>query len=553
MPELVLRRPRAPAVDPLVAAAQAYQAAQIGTAAGTGNLFNNDTWQADAWRLWRTVGEFSYGTTWRAAAISRVRLIAAEEVPGGEEPEPLTTGPAAELMEQFCGGTAGRAAFLAQMSVQWDVPGEGWLVAERADPAIPLVQAEWCVYPKDGVRASRGFFEVRADENLWRPLAPDALPMRIWNRDPQFPWRAWSTAQPALPILRRIELLDRRIVAMLVSRLAMNGLMLIPQEAMIPTLPAYAKQPDPFIAMLIDIAAKNIANPGNASAAIPIPIRYPADFIEKWRHITFGDLFDEQLLVERSDELARLATTMNLTAERLTGQGDVNHWGISQMEEGEIKTSINPTVEPIASCVAKAYLHPMLLAGGERLIGPSGGLITCWYDTSELTAKPDKTKAAHDLYVLGEASGRAARREAGLDESDAPTPAELADWGWKRLAGTVELGPTAIAELSGQQTPGVGASGPAEAPAETPTPTAPAPGAPPDTQNNPAPDNPAPPQQQAAAMSRLLRLAAGQVAAQQGAAEQLAALARGQGELAQAVAAPKLNGRRRHVGRHRQG
>jgi hypothetical protein len=552
MPDLVRRAARPVPESPLVAAARTWQAAQLSTAT---DLFRYDSWQKEAWHFWRTIGEVNYGLGWRAAAVSRVRLTAAEMIPGGDEPEVLETGPAADLMEAFYGGTAGQSAFLKTMTMHLDVPGEGWLVAERYNPAIPLNLAEWCVQSTESFRrrayGGTPVFEVRVDENTWRPLLPDALPARIWEPDPEYPRRANSPMQAALPICRRIDLLDRQIVARLLSRLALNGILLIPQEGKFNAPPAFADAPDPFVAMLIEIASRNIANPGQASAAIPIPMTIPAEYIEKWRHLTFVDPMDEHLLVERDGELDRLATTLNLSKERLTGMGDVNHWGIAQLDEGEVKTSISPTAETICNGVTKGYLHPMLASAGASLIGPNGGAIITWYDTSELTAAPDKSKVTIELYDRGEASGTAMRREAGLDESDAPTPAELADWGWKRLAGTVELGPTAIAELSGQDVPGAGASGPAEEPAP-PAPTAPAPGAPP-TRDDDAPTNDAPPQQQAAALSRLLRTAGTLVAGQQASARQLAELAATTGKMSTDLAT-RTNGARngKHVPQHRR-
>jgi hypothetical protein len=557
MPDLVRRAVRPPTrPDPLVAAARSYRAAQVDIA---NDPFHYDSWQKEAWHYWRTMGEVWYGLDWRSRAISRVRLTAAEMVPGGEEPEMLDTGPAAELVESFYGGIAGQSAFLRSIATHTDVPGEGWLVAERYDPTIPLPLADWSVQSTESFRprtfGGERIFELRVDEQSWRPLLPDNLPVRIWEPDAQFPWRAFSTMQPALPICRRIELLDKQLIARLLSRLALNGILLIPQEGTIPVPEEFADAPDPFIAMLIDIAARNIANPGSASAAIPIPITYQSELIEKWRWLTFADQIDEHLLTEREGELDRLATTLNLSKERLTGMGDLNHWGISELDEGEVKTSIAPTVETIVGGLTKGYLQPMLAVSGESLVGPSGGKLIVWYDTSELTAAPDKSKVTIELYDRGEASGAAARREAGLDESDAMTPTELADWGWKRLVGTVELGPTAIAELSGQPAPGAGVSGPAGEPAP-PAPTAPAPGTPPDTREDQAPSDTTPPEQQAAALSRLLRTTGDIAGRQARAARALEQLAEEQGRIAVGVAAGQhratRNGNGKHTAKHRR-
>src|SRR4030095_1836859 len=104
-----------------------------------------------------------------------------------------------------------------------------------------------------------------------------------------------------------------------------------------------------------------------------MPITFKSDLIEKWRHLTFVDAMDEHLLVERDGELDRLATTLNLSKERLTGMGDVNHWGIAQLDEGEVKTSISPTAETIWGGLTKGYLPPLLAAPGRPVTGPTEG------------------------------------------------------------------------------------------------------------------------------------------------------------------------------------
>lgn len=501
--------------DPLVAAAKSFAAAQTVNT----QIFQYQQWQQEGWGYFRSVGELWYGLDWQANAISRVRLVAAEMVPSGDEPEPLEEGPAAELMQQFCGGTAGQAAFLKAISFQLGVPGEGWLVAERDSPDIPLTAAQWCVYSTDSFRqrgrdpAGNDILEVRIDETHWRPLLADALPIRVWEPDPQYPWLAMSAVQAAIPILRRIDLLDRRIIAMLVSRLAMNGILFIPQEGTFTVPPEFADAPDPFVALLIDIASKNIANPGMASAAIPLPMKFSAEFIEKFRHLAFGDPLDEQLLVERDKELQRLATTLKITTERLTGgMSQANHWSAWQMDEEEIQTSICPVVETICHALSEGFLQPMLMAVGASPLGPNGGKLLVWYDVGRLTAKPDNSTNAQAAYDRLEISPTAYRRETGFDEADMPTADELEAMGWRKLVGTVELGPTAIAKLTGAPVSETPVAGPPVGPGSgdgSAEPSAPSPATgPPATRENPAPE-----QQQAVA--RILRNTTSLVAGQE--------------------------------------
>jgi hypothetical protein len=472
---LPVARPKA-----VTAAAQAYTP-DLWRAGG--GLYQYRTWQTEAWNFRRTLGEFSQSIDWQSRAMSRIRLLCAEVVPGGDEPEPVDlAGPAAQagmLMADFCGGGPGHSAFLKAIVPHLLVPGEGWLIAERDDPRLPLAACEWGVFSTECVQVRGDQFWVRVGEAQWRPLLPDALPMRIYEPDPQYPWLASSNAEAAVPIMRRIFLIDSRIVAMMVSRLAMNGLMLIPAEGTITVPAAYDEAPDPFVAYLIDIASKNVANPGQASAAIPIPVKFTADLIEKWKLFKADDPLDQSLLDERAAELGRLGDTLGIARERVSGgMGEQNHWGAAIASEEEVRILFSSLAETVCGGLTKAYLWPMLRSAGLSLIGPNGGRLIVWYDTSELTANVDKSDAAVKAYDRLEASGTALRRELGLDESDAPDPAELAVMVWKKLISDQTQGPNAVGHLV-PQSPGVAGappvadgpgSGPPAAPGSQPVP-----------------------------------------------------------------------------------
>lgn len=468
--------------DALTAAAMTFEREQTRSLRQR-NPFSYTSWQEEVWAFYDAEGEFGWSVDWLTKAMSRVRLTAAEVLTGGDEPAVLDTGPAAEQIARLGAGDGGHGGILAALTPQLSVPGEGWLVGEQ----YPQGGESWCVRSTDEIRMStaRGAsYEVREDDQLWRPLGDRSFVTRVWDPHPRLHYRATSAAQRALPILRRIDLLDRRITATLVSRLAMNGLLLIPQEGSFTTPKQYAESDDPFVAMLIDVASNNIKNPGSASAAIPMPVRFTKDLIEKWKHLTFGDGITKELLDERTAELRRLATAVNVPAEVVLGMGDINHWSAWQLEESAIKLHVSPLAELICNALTIGYLRPLLAADGAPLVGPNGGHIVCWYDTSELTARPDKTDPAFRAYDRFELSGEALRRETGFGEDDAPDNGELKQQILKRLATTIQLGVFALDQLTGGST---GAAAGGGTPDETPE-AGPAggPGAAPDEGDDPA-------------------------------------------------------------------
>lgn len=388
-------------------------------------------WQDEAWDNWRGNGELWYATEWKANAVSRVRLKAAKIVPGSDEPEIVEDGPAAELMDRLAQGVGGQSVLMKSFSVKLDVAGDAYFIMYEDDDGTTRSG----VYSADVVRKDNsGNFSVRVDESAWIPLPAESLVVRIWNPDEQFPWLAISPTEPALGVLREIDLYNRKIITELTARVASNGVWLIPEEVTFPVRDEYSDAADPLISEFIDVASKAIQNPGSAAAALPIPMRVAAEFIDKFRHIRFSDNVVQETLDGRDRALSRLAKMLNVPAEVLTGMGDVNHWGAWQIEEGAIKVHILPSVETICRGLTVGYLQPGLssqsLSEYANDTNPDDNgeeddvQYVVWYDASELEKKPDLGEKAIQLHDRVAISDAALRRVTGFDDADAPTVEE---------------------------------------------------------------------------------------------------------------------------------
>lgn len=431
----------------------------------------NYQWQSEAWDFYESLGEFNYGVEWFGEALSRVRLLAAKVSKSGDEPEILDSGPAAELAAGLCNGTDGQSQLLRSLAVQLSVPGEAYFVGrdvtEIDEFTGVLLDAEpdeygrvWTVQPKETMRQARRTFrdllgrerrgwDMRVDDTRWVRLPAESLVTRIWDRHERLPWLAMSPARAALPIMREVDMYNRQVMATLVSRVAMNGMLLIPDEVVLPVNPQYEEEVDPFFAELIDIMRAAIKNPGAPSSAAPIPLRIPAELIDKIKHLIFATPLDNKLFEAREQTLRRLATTLNLPAEIITGMGDVNHWSSWQLTEDAIKMHISPKVEIVTRCLTMGYLHPMLRALGEQTRTKDGERIIFWYDTSELTQRPDRSEAARALRDMMIITDAATRRENGFDEADAPTDDELEKMVLMKLAVQPQTAMPALKELTG--------------------------------------------------------------------------------------------------------
>jgi hypothetical protein len=369
---------------------------------------------------------------------------------------------------------------MSGFGTQLAVPGEGYLVGETVNGI-----EKWAVRSIDEVRAARGHFEV-IDETVsnngtkWRPLGGDSLVTRVWRPHKRFHYLADSPARAARGKMRELELINRYIMAQFLSRLASAGVVLFPDEVTFPVREEFADAPDPFMAEWIEIAAEAIRTPGTAAAVVPIPMKVPAEYVDRIRHVDFTLKLDEKILDKRESAIKGLATMLNMPAEILLGLGDVNHWGAWQLEEGALKTHIAPEAEIICQAITHGYLQPRLRASGVQ----DWASWVVWYDMSELTLRPDRSGDAIQLYDRLEINGAALRRETGFDESDKPTDQELKEQGLKVIIKTLPSGgPSALSLLTGQsveirpvapQTPGeqasTGADEPDPAPEEQRTP-----------------------------------------------------------------------------------
>jgi hypothetical protein len=145
-----------------------------------GLRLNKYPWQNQLWNYYRDgIGAFKYGMLWHSQTMSRVRLTAAKTMPGGDEPEPLTDGPAAEAVEQFYGGSSGQSQYMASIDLQLQIPGEGYVVGEE-DPDRPGEKL-WCVKSNEEMNVVSGKVGRGKTADLWQVQVDDIAGKAIEN------------------------------------------------------------------------------------------------------------------------------------------------------------------------------------------------------------------------------------------------------------------------------------------------------------------------------------------------------------------------------------
>lgn len=412
-------------------------------------LRTTETWQQEVWRYYDTLGEFNYAVSWLSAMLSRVRLYAAELVPGQDEPVRLEDGLAVDVMNKLAGGVSGQTALMASLAVQLAVPGEGYLIGESRGGA-----EQWTVRSVDEVQARHKMWQVKDEDapnaDVWRDVV-DGHVVRVWRPHKRWFHLADSSARSARTTMRELELVNRHIIAQYLSRLASAGIWFLPNEVDFPVREEFADMPNPIMSEVVELARLAIAEPGTASAVIPLLMQMPGEWIKDMAnsHVDFTLKIDEKIIEKRESAIKRLATQVNIPAEVLLGMGDVNHWGAWQIEEGALKTTIAPDAELIAQAFTTRYLQPRMVASGEAK--EDVGRFVVWYDMSELTMRPDRSDDAVLLYDRLELNGEALRRETGFDEADKPTDEDLKEQALKVIIKTLPSGAaSALSQLIGQ-------------------------------------------------------------------------------------------------------
>lgn len=408
------------------------------------------SWQRELWDYYESCGEYGLAVNWRSNMMSRVRLRAAEIRPGLDEPAIVDSGPAAELINELFGDIGAQADAMATMSTYLDIPGEGFLVGERRGPRAQT----WRTYSADEIRSrGRVGYEVIDETSLpgkikWRELNPDSLIVRIWRPHRRLRHEPYSPGKAARGAIRELELVNRHIQAQYLSRLASAGMIVLPDELTFPTRSEFDDAPDPFVAEWIATARQAIETPGTAAAVVPIPMRVPAEYVDKVQHIDFTLKIDDKIIEKRESARRRLAGIINVPTELLFDAGSINHWGLWQLEESGVKTYITPDVELIASALTLGYLRPRLASMGED---PQRHVV--WYDASEIVSRPDASELVMKAYDRIEVTGKTLRRAIGLSEDDKPTRAEVEELALKKLAINPQAGFLALHELTGLSVP----------------------------------------------------------------------------------------------------
>jgi len=399
----------------LTAAAQVVTGKQLRTIVGKWS------WQKSAYDYYDSCGELHFAINYLALAGSRAKLYVGEpDENGAAEPTPSDDEDAKSLLRELGDDFTAHAELIRKMFIHLLVGGETFVIGYD-DPARNG-ERRWTAVSQDQLKISGEKIFLRTSPTTQIELRDDdSLIVRVHFQDARYDWAPESHIRALLGDLARLQALSSHTLATTDSRLAGAGILLIGDSVSPPpgNPGDEVQHSDPFVDNLINSMVVPINDRNSASAVVPFVVRVPDEALDKIKHITFSTPFDEQVPKLTDMTLKKIAIGLSMPPEILLGIGDTNHWSAWAIDENVVKLSIAPVLGVICQALTCNYMRPAYEADQKK---PCNAVI--WFDTTELTQRPDKSEDALTLNARGLISDATTRRACGFSEDDAPTDAE---------------------------------------------------------------------------------------------------------------------------------
>jgi len=365
-------------------------------------------WQKKAWEFYDVVPEMRLVVSYRAAALSKVKLQIARVTPDG--PELITDQRSQSMLETLFGGISNHAASLSRYAQHLTIPGETYTFVIKGDDG----KDEWLIVPADQVNFNRKtlrFTHPLTGEDLSYNIE-DLYNFRLWQPHPHKFWEADSPTRGGISALDKIQAIDASIKTTAMSRLVGAGILPMPLEMNLPAPTADQEGMSPedaFQQTMHKGVSQSISDPNSPARHVPYFMWMPAEAMAALRDkpITFWSEFDDQASGLRDTEIRRYATGQPLPTEMVTGVGDLNHWTGWQLSEEDLKFDIAPLAQTICDALTVRVVQPVM--GPDYIIQA---------DFSDLVSRPDRTPEAIELRAAGVISLNETREAAGYAHVD---------------------------------------------------------------------------------------------------------------------------------------
>lgn len=415
--------------------------------------FQTANWQQEGWSLMDQVGELHYAANLYANGLSRMRLELTRTLPDGDtirlkdlRPEDLTETDklARQIMKDFTTDQSimemqriwGLNKFIAGEVLFVGVPRKGKARSRK------LLDFSWKVYSREEVREENGLVTICGE--TYRE--DEVLIFRAWQPHPRFSHQPDSPVRSCLPILRELVGLTMYVSALIDSRLAGAGVLILPTSATVlgATAPEDDQEEDPTVAALIEAMVTPLKDRDSAASIVPLVLTVPDESSDLIRHLSFATVLEGAAKELRDEAVRRLALGLDMPPEQLLGLEGASHWTAWLLSEDTVRFQFVPGMQPFADAVVKEFLHPILEEFD--VSAEDAELYGFQIEGDDLISRPNKFDEALELYRLDAITLSAVLKAGGFALTDAPVPKEDTDRAVDLAIKAVSINPSLFAD-----------------------------------------------------------------------------------------------------------
>lgn len=396
---------------------------------------------AQWWDWYERTGEVHY-------AINRAARVAGYYRPGAaylgqkgdvtrtQKDSPTVMGIVNSITSRF-GGTRG---LVERFYVLKKIPGEGVFIRFRDGDEPP--DGYWFLSPDEAVRDGQGLDQKTLNNPLrwktarggknWdgsedvfaREVKTEDVLGRVWSPSHRFVDECDSPMAAVAPLCDMLDSLTRSIKDRILSRLASNGLVLVPSginDAAIggdqPTQLLYSS--NKVLNALIHMMSVNMVKEGpSAVGRMPGVLMGPAEELDKVRHLIFDAKIDEVDLKLRIELIGRILEGLDQQKAATRDGTDQSHWGAWATDENERRITVEPDLQQLDHLLTRMVLWRELKA-----LEWDDSRITPWTITHELDEASIRVNQAEDfrqMFDRGELTGDGLRSAGGAKTTHKP-------------------------------------------------------------------------------------------------------------------------------------
>ncbi len=412
---------------------------------------NSQPWQKIAWGYRDMIGELRFALQYRARAISRTQWFVAQVNPDDTDDEPIPVAlrndddaekrARVTLPPDLCAAAESELdrlpltegyGFTGMWSENYDVAGECWLHGFKD----PLGVEQWKIRSVLDVDIQGS--DVTVKDELGQPRRVDVGTedepgteeiFRLWIPHPARGHLADSALNALQDVLEDICLAGRELRAVARSRITANGVWMVPvgMSLVRNTKDDDDNPEDNDQRFMVDLQAAMLApisNEGDPGGVVPVVLTGTREDIEvaSKSHLRFEREDSPTLLAKLEASLKRMATSLDIPPEILTGMAQANHWSAWQIDAATFRHYLEPSIRLMADSLTVSYLRPALLAAG--FTSEEIAKLRIWYDASRITENPNRRQDAIDARDRAAISDDAFRDALGFSDADKPTVEE---------------------------------------------------------------------------------------------------------------------------------